>query len=286
MENQNLYKSVKGRSDIIKLYDEKLAALNIVYDSLQVPTSFGETHVIITGDARKPPLIVLHGSNGSAPIALETYPKLAEKYQVFAIDVIAQPNRSSMQRPSMKDNSYGQWCTEIIEYLQLKDVVLAGFSFGGLIILKTLLYKQSNIKEVFLAAPVFIVNGNPLTPLFKVFLPMRKYMRTQNISYVKRFLSNLFTERDVYAERYLAKVFLEFKMDFSPLPTITKKEAQSIETPITLFGAENDILFPGKKMLRRAQKIFPSLKHFALLENSKHVQGKKHNEHIQNIILK
>lgn len=286
MENQNLYKSVKGRSDILALYDAKLASLNIVYDSLYVPTTFGETHVIVTGDATKPPLIIIHGSNGSAPIALETYPKLIEKYQVFALDVVAQPNRSSMQRPSMKDNSYGQWCNEIIDYLQLKDVVLAGFSFGGLVILKTLLNNESKIKEVFLTAPVFIVNNNPFIPLFKVFLPMRKYMKTHDVNYVQRFLGNLFTERDVYAEQYLSKVFLEFKMDFSPLPKINSKEAQSIQTPITIFGADEDILFPGKKMLRRARKIFPSLKHFELLENSKHVQGKKHNEHIQNIILK
>ena len=35
-------------------------------------------------------------------------------------------------------------------------------SFGGLIILKTLIHNEVKIKEVFLVAPAYVVNGNPL----------------------------------------------------------------------------------------------------------------------------
>ncbi|MFT5860321.1 MAG: hypothetical protein ACI865_002431, partial [Flavobacteriaceae bacterium] len=62
-------------------------------------------------------------------------------------------------------------------------------------------------------------------------------------------------------------------------------EASKIQTPITLIGAENDIIFPGGKMIKRAKKIFPSLKHTLLLSNSKHVQNKNDNSIIASLIL-
>lgn len=281
-----LFKSENGKVEILDLYDKKLKELNLNSEYKQIETSYGNTNVIITGDSTNPPLIIVHGSNGCAPIALETYPNLSTKFQVFAVDVLAQPNKSAENRLSMKDNSYGKWINEIINQLQLKDVTMAGFSFGGLIILKTLNDNETNIKEVFLAAPAFIVNGNPLKALFKIFIPMKRYMKTKDKKYINKFLNELFSEKDEFALNYLSKVFLHFNMDFTPVPIIKKNEALSIKTPITLIAAKNDIIFPGNKMIKRANKIFPSLAKTVLLENSKHVQNRKDNDIIEELILK
>ena len=64
---------------------------------------------------------------------------------------------------------------------------MAGFSLGGLVILKTLIQNEDNIKEVFLSAPAFVVNGNPLILLFKVFIPMKRYIKTKIPNTLKNF---------------------------------------------------------------------------------------------------
>ena len=280
----SLFKSAAGKDEILSLYDKKLSELNIDYQYKIIDTGYGKTNIIVTGVPENPPLMIIHGSNACAPIALETYPNLSTNFQVFAIDVLAQPNKSAETRLSMKDNSYGKWMNEIIEELQINNVVLVGFSFGGLIILKTLMHNEANIKEVFLAAPAYIVNGNPLKALFKVFIPMRRYMMTKKIKFVEQFLSEVFTERDEFAISYLSKVFLHFKMDFTPVPVITKAEAKGITVPIKLIAAKRDLMFPGDKMLRRALKIFSSVK-TVLLEQSKHVQSKADNRKIEALIM-
>jgi len=283
---ESLFKSELGKKEILALYNEKLNELELEYEYKRVDTDYGKTNIIIVGDSTKPPIIIVHGSNGCAPIALETYPTLHKKFQVFAIDVLAQPNKSAETRLSMKDNSYGLWMNDLINQLELKNVTMAGFSFGGLIILKTLVQNESNIKEVFLSAPAFIVNGNPLIALFKIFIPMKRYIKTQNNKYLDKFLQTLFTERDEFAHKYLSKVFLYFKMDFTPVPIIKKEEAALIHTQITIIAAKKDIMFPGVKMIKRANKIFPSLKNTVLLENSKHVQNRADNSKIEKLILK
>jgi len=282
---ESLFKSEKGKKEILSLYDQKLDELNIEFEYIKINTRFGETNIIATGTSSNPPILIIHGSNGCAPIAHETYPNLSKSFRVYAIDVLAQPNKSAETRLNMKDDSYGQWVNEIINSLKIKNVIMAGFSFGGLVILKTLEYDESKIKEVFLSAPAYIVNGNPINALFKIFIPMKRFIKTEKPKYVEKFLVEVFTERDDFAVKYLSKVFLHFKMDFTPVPVIDSKKAKSIKTPITIFAAKNDILFPGKKMIKRASQIFPSLKNYLLLENSKHVQSKSDNLIIGNLIL-
>jgi hypothetical protein len=65
---------------------------------------------------------------------------------------------------------------------------------------------------------------------------MKYYITTKKTEYLEKFLKSLFTEPDAFALNYLAKVFIHFKMDFTPVPVISKKEAQPISIPITLFG--------------------------------------------------
>jgi pimeloyl-ACP methyl ester carboxylesterase len=186
----SFFKSEAGRAAVLSLYDQKLQDLGINYESQTVRTQYGETHLLVTGPADGPPLMIVHGSNGCAPIALETYPNLAKKYRVYAVDVLAQPNKSHGDRLSMADLSYGQWMNELLIQLELESVTLAGFSFGGLIILKTLAFDESRIKAAYLAAPAYIVNGNPLKLIWKVFIPMKRYQRTAHAKHVQARVHN------------------------------------------------------------------------------------------------
>lgn len=282
---ESFYTSKEAKEEILRIYQEKLNELPIEYEFKKVHTSFGETNIIVTGNADKPPLIIIHGANGCAPIAIEALLDLVDRYNVFAIDIVGQPNLSAETRPNLKDDSYGKWVNEILEKLNLSDVILVGASFGGFISWKTLVFDESRIKKTFLLVPAGIVNGNPIKAIFKVFLPMKLFMWTKKEKYLETFLGELFTEKDNFAFKFLSKTFLNFKMDFSPLPTITEKEADQINTPINIVGAEMDTFFPGQKMIERAKNIFPSLNKTILLKNSKHVPDKEANKLIAKFIV-
>lgn len=97
----SLFKTEKGKKEILRLYDQKLDELNIEFKYIKINTSFGETNIIATGNLSNQPILIIHGSNGCAPIALETYPNLSKNFRVYAIDVLAQPNNSAETRLSM-----------------------------------------------------------------------------------------------------------------------------------------------------------------------------------------
>ncbi|MEM0517094.1 alpha/beta hydrolase [Aequorivita flava] len=279
------FKSKEGKEKIITLYNHKLKELNIEYSEKLVETKFGVTNVITTGDAQNPPLVLIHGTGGCAPQILDSFPNLASKYCVYAIDVLAQPNKSAENRLDMKSLDYGKWLIEMIIKLRLKNVTLVGFSFGGFISLKALEFNETPIRHVFLIAPVYIVNGNPLVGLFKMFMPLKKFINTNNQKHIKKVMGVLLSEYDDFALTYMSNTFKHCNMDFSPLPVITKDSAKNIKTPISIFAAEKDILFPGKKMIKRAKNIFPSLEVVDLLEGSKHVPNTNNFRTIEDKII-
>ncbi|MHA7830971.1 MAG: alpha/beta fold hydrolase [Flagellimonas sp.] len=279
------FKSQEGKSKILSLYNRKLKELNIDYSEKLVDTKYGKTNVLCVGDATLPPLVLIHGTGGCAPQILDSFPNLASKYCVYAVDVLAQPNKSAENRLDMKSLDYGKWLLEVIIKLRLKEVTLVGFSFGGLISLKALEYNETPIKQVFLIAPVYIVNGNPILNLWKMFIPLKKFIKTNNQAYIKKVMDVLFSDYDGFALVFMSTVFENCNMDFSPLPVISKNRAKNIKTPLTIFAAEKDIMFPGKKMIKRAKQLFPSLEEIVLLEGSKHVPDETDFKEIERLIL-
>ncbi|WP_338761536.1 alpha/beta hydrolase [Bernardetia sp. ABR2-2B] len=280
------FKSKEGKEKIITLYNQKLSKLNIEYSEKLIEITFGITNIIITGDTKNPPLLLIHGTGGCAPLFLESFPNLSSKYCVYAIDVLAQPNKSAENRLDMKSLDYGKWIIELIENLRLKEVTLVGFSFGGFIFLKTLEFNETLIKKAYLIAPVYIVNGNPFIGLFKMFMPLKKFIKTNDQKYIKKVMNVLFSEYDDFALQFMSTTFQNCNMDFSPLPVISRKSAKNINTPLTIIAAEKDIMFPGKKMIKRAKRIFPSLNEIILLEDSKHVPSNKNFKLIEDLVLK
>ena len=279
------FKSKEGKEKILSLYNQKLNELNIEYSEKLIETKFGVTNVIITGDTKNPPLVLIHGTGGCAPQILDSFPNLASKYCVYAIDVLAQPNRSAENRLGMKSLKYGKWLIEVVIKLRLKDVTLVGFSFGGFISLKALEFNETPIRRVFLIAPVYMVNGNPLVGLFKMFLPLKKFIKTNNQKHIKKVMNVLFSEYDDFALEFMSSTFQHCNMDFSPLPILSKNDANRIKTPITIFACEKDIMFPGKKMIKRAKRIFSSIEEVVLIEDAKHVPNSKDFKKIEDLII-
>ncbi len=279
------FKSHEGKSKILSLYHRKLKELNVDHSEKLVATKFGKTNVLCVGDTNLPPLVLIHGTGGCAPQILESFPNLASKYCVYAVDVLAQPNKSAENRLDMKSLDYGKWLLEVIIKLRLKEVTLVGFSFGGFISLKALEFNETPIKQVFLIAPVYIVNGNPILNLWKMFIPLKNFIKTNNQAYIKKVMDVLFSEYDGFALVFMSTAFQNCNMDFSPLPIMSKNSGKNIKTPITIFAAEKDIMFPGKKMIKRATKIFPSLEESVILEGSKHVPNATDFKKIEELIL-
>ncbi|WP_405563536.1 alpha/beta hydrolase [Polaribacter sp. Asnod6-C07] len=257
----------------IKIYQQKLSVFEIPYKEKIIETSFGKTNVIITNGIKKPPLVVLHGLNSAAPFVLDTTLFLSEKYQIFAIDIIGQPNKSDFVRLNKKNDSYGKWLLEIIDDLQIENITFCGISFGAFPVLKSLIIDDKKIKEVFLISPAAIIHGNLWQTVFKFLIPLKKFQKTQNDLYLKNCLSSIYDELDKLTLDYQKEVFTNFKMDFSLTPNFKKSALKKIKTPVNIIASKNDFFVPAKKLKNKCGNLL-NLKKFISLEDSKHIASK------------
>ncbi|MEZ4954360.1 MAG: alpha/beta hydrolase [Saprospiraceae bacterium] len=280
------FKNIDAKNKAIALYHKKLDQLNLQYESTIIETSFGDTHVLISGAFSQPPLILLHGSNGCAPIAIEALIELTKDFRIYAIDVVGQPNLSEETRPNMTDDSYGQWMYEIMTRLNIWNAILVGISFGGFIAWKTLVFDEKRMAKSFFITPAGIVNGNLSKILWNIFLPMQRYKRSGNKKHLLQFTEAIFSQEDEFFDEFLANIIPHYELDLSHIPLIKKGDAQKIKTPIYFIAANDDLLFPGRKLLAQAKNIFPSLVETLLLKNSKHVPSKSDYNQIVEFIKK
>lgn len=262
-----------------------MAAFPFSFDEILVQTSFGKTNVIVAGNKENPSLFLVHGLNSAAPFALDCISFLLDTYQIFAVDVLGQPNKSDFVRLSKKDASYGKWLLEITNHFKIDNVTLCGISFGTFPILKSLLIDDVKVKEVFLISPAGIINGNFFKTIFSFFIPFKNFTKTKKESYLIKCLHSFLNNFDDILKKYYREVFLNFKMDVSITPNFKVNELLSIKTPITIIASKNDYFVPALKLKKKVDKNINSIKNFIVLENSKHIPSKETLENTFKSIL-
>lgn len=262
------------KQEIITIYNKKLVSLSTKFVEEVITTSFGKTNVLVFGDETKPKLFLVHGLNSAAPFAFDTVSFLVDTYQIFAIDILGQTNKSDFVRLNKKDDSYGEWLKEVVSYFKFDSYSFCGISFGAFPIIKSLLINEEKVEEVFLISPAGIINGSVFKTIFRFLVPMKKYQITKNENDLKKCLQNLYDVFDQLTLNYQKEVFLNFKMDFSITPNFSSEELSKVKTPITIISSKNDFFVPTSKLKKKSKKI-TSLKNFIKLENSKHIPAKE-----------
>lgn len=280
------FKHKEGRKQMLNLYFQKLDNLALSYDLKTIETSFGDTNVITTSGNNNPPLILVHGFCSCAPFAMETILSLEKYFKIYAIDIIGQPNLSEEESEILKAENYAKWMYEILSRLQIYNAYFVGISLGGYIGLKTLVLNSRRFDKAFLINPAGIVKFNFTAILLKIVLPGLRFKYSKKEKYLKKIKKNIFTEVDLFLYNYLKSFLLFCEVKFCKNILISRKEANSITTPLYIIASDDKVIYSGKKLLRKSKKIFPSLEEVILFPKTKHILSKNQHEYIVDYILK
>ncbi|MDD3742394.1 MAG: alpha/beta hydrolase [Lentimicrobiaceae bacterium] len=276
----------QGNKELKKILQIEQDELPLNFECLDIESSFGNTSVLVTGQENKPPLVLIYGTNGCASFALDIVIRLKDDFRIFVIDRMEQSSLNPETILSMMDESYGQWMYEVLAWLNIRNALLLGISFGGFISWKTLLLDERHISMGIFIVPAGFVRGSKWQILWKIRFPLKLYQWLKYPCLVRYISKDLFTDQKKADPGCFAKWAFRSEMAFTAVPLITKEEAQWMKKPVHLIAAEKDVLFPGVKMLKRAKAIFPSLGEVLLLKNSRHVPDDIDNEHIVKFIRK
>jgi pimeloyl-ACP methyl ester carboxylesterase len=270
-----LYKGDVHRKELLRLYAEKLASLDLAYTETFVETPAGRTSVLIAGEAGLPPVVLIHGVTASAPIALEPIKGLARRYRIYAVNCVGAPNPSAETRLSMHDGGYGDWLAAVVDGLGLREPPFIAASYGAFVLQRLIATHPDRIGSIIFVVPAGFANGGLSPTLFKVLLPLMRFYRTRKEPDLIRFMDAFFTRTDAFAVAWQKAALLGLNLDLRKPPVLTEKEAEGFAGPVYMLAAGDDVFFPAPAGIARCRKLFRGFREAVILENAKHVPAQE-----------
>ncbi len=263
---KSIYRSEKGKKEILDLYDAQLSRIACPYTDIYVDTSFGKTHLIETGDRQKDPLLVFHGGNATTAYNLLACDFLFRDFHIYAVDTIGHPGKSAKTSLPASGYDYGLWAGEVIDALGFDRMRLFGGSFGGGIIAKTMCAVPEKVEKAVLYIPAGIRNAPAIRSADMMF-PMIMYWITKKDKWLRQcFLPMAITMDNVTNDIYqTAKLSIDNVKIKTAMPSdVDEGRMQKCLAPALVMAAERDCLFPGQGVIERAEKIIPNCRTYLL----------------------
>lgn len=285
--NTSIYKSSEGERKILELYDSFQNSVDVVIDDRVVSTRFGATHVLVTGPEQALPVVTTHGGNSINPQGLRgLIPILKQgRYRIYAPDTIGHPGKSAQVRLSAGDQSYGQWLNDVLDGLGLDKAIFIGGSFGAGIILRLAAYAPQRITQMALFVPSGIVSVPLSSMIFRVGLPYLAYLLFPSRQRMHRAVEWMGPEIEDDTLQ-LIEAILQFVRVEAEMPRpATVAELANFTAPTLVIAAEQDAMFPGAAVARRAKEIIPNLMGMEGLKGGTHYPSKTDMEYINRRIM-
>jgi pimeloyl-ACP methyl ester carboxylesterase len=261
------FKTEAAAARYMAAYDAVLAKWPVACEEITVPTRLGATHVIASGPADAPPLVLLHAAMATATVWRPNVEALSEHFRVFAVDTVGQGGRTVASRKIKSRRDYADWLNDLFDGLGIARASVVGNSYGGFIALNQAAMAPERIDRVVLISPAggFV----SVMPLFRSMI----YQALKGT--LLRVLRVGGPRPDILAAIAGEAGFNEGDEDWLALgrqlldgskrinmimpAVLSDAELGAIQAPTLLLIAEHEILYEPHSTLRTAMTRMPGL---------------------------
>ena len=181
---QSVYKSEAAKKSYIAAYDRTLKSWPVPYKSKYVSTSYGKTHIVVSGPEDGEPIVLMHGKGGSATSWIDSVAALSNKHRVYALDILGDVGKSSVEKSYTNRSEFADWLTQVLDGLAIQKTYMVGLSMGSYLTINYAIEKPERLNKIVLLSPAatfspfstgFILSGSISTMLGFDFLVKRFY---------------------------------------------------------------------------------------------------------------
>ncbi|MRX71941.1 alpha/beta fold hydrolase [Bacillus lacus] len=259
--SSSIYRTPEGKKGIQKYYDHYLQQLPITFQRTYVPTSCGNTHVLLAGPEDASPLIILQGGNCISPMTLSWFAPLFSKHRIIAPDTPGHPGYSEEQR--LNNDNTASWISNIMDHYKLSSAAFIGPSFGGGMILRLAAVSPEKISCAILVAPAGIKLGSKYKMIQNILLPLMKFKIFSSQKHLFTITNNMSLGfmREIDRE-ITGHIFQHVKLERNMPKLSTQRELRNFKAPTMIVAGKEDIFFPSDILAPASTKIFQNLVSF------------------------
>ncbi|MGD8720016.1 MAG: alpha/beta hydrolase [Candidatus Zixiibacteriota bacterium] len=252
-----IFKSPKAEARVLAAYDAAMKLWPIPYETRDVPTRYGSTHVIVSGPADAPPLVLLHCALMTSAIWSPIIGDLSRNYRTYAVDVIGDVGRTVPTNPPATERDLANWLADVCDELGIEETRLLAWSFGRFVGTNFARHEPGRVSKLALLAPyaTFVKGGVGFLLGFIPFLiPTRATVRLFEKALCHKPDFGFEEHSEILYER-----FRSAKLVFKVPPRVFEDdEFAALRTPALLLVGEQEFLYNGKAAVERANRVLPN----------------------------
>lgn len=147
------FRSPAARDAFIAKYDAVVEDWPVNCEERDVVTDFGTTHVIVSGPASAPPLVLLHGAAATAVMWQPVIEALSGSYRCYCVDTIFEGNKSIASRRILGKTKLVTWLRQVFGGLDVERARVVGMSYGGWLAANLAVQAPSLVDRLVLLCP-------------------------------------------------------------------------------------------------------------------------------------
>jgi len=252
----SIYLSPQVQTEMMAIYDAKLAQWPTPYETRYVDTSYGKIHVIIGGPEDAPRVLLLNAGQMAGWSWISNVGALNEHYRTYVIDTIGESGKSELSDIDHFPKNGSDWSdllVEITDELGVEKAYVIGASNGGFLALNYAIHYPERIEKMALLGSMGLTpstNENIMRIALAQMFPL-KWVQDNTIQWSFGDDPELRSQIDEW-------FFLVFQTapQQSPPVTMTVEELQQVNVPtLAVLGTEDNLMGDLGKVRELASNV-------------------------------
>lgn len=288
--NQSIFKNETAKKAYFVAYDHSLSTWPVAYESKFVPTTFGDTHLLVSGPENGKPIVLLHGKSGSATMWRENIAALSREHRVFALDILGDLGKSSIIKKYSNRTEFANWLSQVLDGLDLQKTDMVGVSMGSYLIVNYALEKPERLNKIVLLSPAatfssFKLNFTLVGLIVKLvgseFLikrMLRAFVGSDEL------LDNAINEQSILGLKFET---LDKEKPYTLPERVPDADLKNLKVPALLALGENENINKDRPeaVIERAKELVPNIQ-TTIVPGGYHSLNMTNPEQVNELILK
>lgn len=280
-----VFGTASGKKKYFESYDKSLKLFNTPYEEIDVATTYGVAHVIVTGPTSGKQLILFSGTDASSTMWFPNIKALSQEYRCYAIDFPAEAGKTHMYRTNLSNKTITAFYKEIFSYFKMTDISLVAVSRGAWTATYMAVQPDSNVKKLILLSPAQTFGG--VNSLYKVMSALLlKAFPTERTA--AKFFRNFSNDPEKIDKAFKNQLYYAYKYGNSnprllKMKKFSNDELKTIKIPVLLLIGDNDVI-NGPKTLVKAKNLIPQTQG-AVIESAGHFLSVDQPEIVNKMML-
>jgi pimeloyl-ACP methyl ester carboxylesterase len=277
----SIFKTPELEKQYFEAYEAVLTLWSVSYEPMDVPTSFGITHLNACGSNDKSSIVLLPGFGANSTMWFPNITALSSAFRVYALDTPGQPGRS-LPEHRLTTTNCSDWLVQVFDGLGLEKAHLAGISLGGWLALHYAIHKPERVSRLVLIDPAASFEKVSAAFFWHSFMPIMVHPTRAGLIKYFRWMTRGYHVNEKWGELMMLGI-----LNIHPQPPLraivfTNEELHRVKTPVMLLIGGQSVIYDPKRVYRRAigmisnleAEIIPDASHALNAEKSEFVNAR------------